>query len=285
MIPGIKATIEEYPFIVHLTIEVDKVELKDLVKFFYCVGSLVDPMWVLTAAGCLNTNFLFPELKPAVVSKNLVELRVKLRKATPLEIAAEAAQKAVDVLIHPDYTIDKKKEKHNFGLVKLLNPFDLLSKSGVADIPDNNVNFEQNVTIVGYNQFMRNVAVTQNATDHVEKLDMSLQKLSSGVWAHDKCMAKADNNPAAICIGEPGRVPWIFDHGGPLLYEKKIVGIALGSDSPTEYGVYEDVYAHRAWLDSHIKANTTQEGGSAVQNPIIGIIYLNIAVVNLIKLI
>lgn len=288
LLPGIKAEVEDYPFLVHLSVEVtmsDQIEFMDIFKFLMCVGSLVSPMWVMSSACCLNTNFLFPTLEPQIVSNDKVHCRVRVKKATPIEIATEAAITAAEVLVHPEYAVENFRSVHNFGLIRLQKAFDLIPKTAFVDIPDNTIDFNDDVTIVGYNNFLWTQMFMANKTDDLAKVDTSLQKLSSKVWTRETCQEKA-HNPAAICIGQKGNLPWILDFGGPLIHNNKVVGIALGSDAPTEYGVYEDVYSHRAWIASKVQidgnATKDEDSASGVQcHNDISIIYFDLVIIYL----
>lgn len=273
---GKRAKLEDYPFLVQIEVKVEGTGETSDSESIPCVGSYIKPKWVLTAAVCLK-HFRNRSGKPKIVPDSNVQCKMGLTSAEE-EQEAEANVKSAKIYVHSGFKIIPKYENdysfghasfNNIGLVHLEKAFTLSSTIGTIALPTSPVDYGGKATVVGYDTLLGEGFL--NAT---------LRALTAPIWPKNKCREKT-NSSTKICIGDDGvdeLQQLEYDMGGPLIYNHMIIGVATPRmDLQFQYGEYEDVYAHKDWINSIIKKDTS----CCYRSPKINI--LNLLIVCLIK--
>lgn len=252
---GNEAKLEDYPFLAHLTI----VEgMFGAPRSWPCGGSCIRPEWVLTSAVCLQLDHYETGV---AVSDDAVEVRMGLRRAEPEQVKTITPIKSVAVIRHPDLAGKEDHVINNIGLVRLERAIDSSPTIGTIDLTSTVMDYSRKVTMAGYS------TITWIRTEDPDSPPgyMKLRSLTVPVWPKSKCDVNIHGG-TQICLGEPQGMIWGYDLGGPLIYNKQLIGVtAPNMNQIYNYGVFEDVFAHKDWIETAITSEIKTRKTSSVQ--------------------
>lgn len=283
---GVEAKLEDYPFLVHLSVTYPWSWTGEF-KPLPFAGTYIKPSWVLTAAMVLrNVSTLWMTPLP----DDAVECRMGLTQADPDTLKTVPAIKSKKLFTHPEFKLSLKFVLEvNVGLIYLKEPFELSETIGTIDLPTKAVDYDgKKLTIVGYSgifnlldaQTMEEFDKFRVPADHMKLRILRAQSTD--------CIEGLDDQ---ICIGRKGESSsWAYDVGGPLIYKKRLVAIAVPNWSAEDIKhsvTYQILFPYKDWIDSSISgkmAGKLKTSDSPVQrHRAIPIVYFNLAVVYLIK--
>lgn len=203
-----------------------EVKAPEPVKF--CTGNLFTSNWVITAAHCL-------------VYENVT---VSYGKAISRQL--ETTVKVFKQIKHPQYRMVRKKENwsvvNDIGLIKVEKiPINRLGKLS-------SVNFEvfikTPVAFVGYGfLWMPKTLASADFIKQIKPIDSTLLFLGKGETI--ECNLEVVWYPT-ICVSAEQELRRVPDPGGPLLYNRSIIGIF--SDSSGNKLVFVPVNLYLNWI-------------------------------------
>jgi len=230
IVNGTNAKIEEFPYMVALHYN----------SFLSCAGTLLNELWVLTAAHCLSGL-------PANMSIEYSTTEISNGYDGPRTAFVES------YLRHEDY--DSSLIRNDVGLIKLKEPLD----TGLHGSP---------VKLASPGSFYQTGTPTVVAgwgrIGSGEPISLILQKVELQIYSYYDCKAAHDLSTSTlgiyrtnICAGVPemGKSECNGDSGGPLVVDGIQVGIVSWSIKPCAIapypGVYTDVSHYLGWITKH----------------------------------
>lgn len=255
---GDKAKIINFPYMVKLYIRIEQ-------NTILCGGTYIASNWVMTAAHCLDIHDV--TAPPSVGRGNRIEciMGTDRHRRQP----GHQSIKSFRLFHHPQFFRNETHVEHDIGLVLLKTHFNLTRGVNIAVLPRRSINYAgATVTILGYGLSKINV-VTGEVT-----VPQQLQMLTTKVHSNKFCQ-KLTHSSDVICIGKKGKISCTGDSGGPMIFRKRIIGVcSYGFGCTAEYGIYENVFRNKEWIDKMIGDTSLQtRSGNADSIIVNGVIF------------
>ncbi|MEE6513440.1 hypothetical protein FKM82_021095 [Ascaphus truei] len=243
-VPTIKPAVSGYARIVNGENAVSgswpwQASLQDSTGFHFCGGSLINSLWVVTAAHCTVTTSHRVILGEYDQSSSVEPIQTKT---------------IAKVFRHPSYSSFTKN-----------NDITLLKLSSAATLTDRVSPVCLAASADVFNAGLRCVTSGWGYTDAATKNTPSkLQQVSLPLLTNTDCQRYLGRQIGStmVCAGAAGASSCMGDSGGPLVCQKNgvwtLVGIvSFGSSvcSPSSPGVYTRVTSLISWVDQTIAAN------------------------------
>lgn len=234
---GNDANIEDHPYFVRLIIRAENNSIA-------CGGCYIRPRWVLTASHCLDINDYDNQKTP-----NVGEDKTRAKCLGGLKDSQKSGYQAIssiNLFMNPNYFRNETEVLNDIGLIQLQYQFKMKSTVKLIAMPKSKIDYSgKSVLIMGWG----NAGVDEKASEGNETEPRKLQTLKTTVHDMKTCTERI-GSPSAICLGKKGEVACSGDSGGPLIFEKLIIGIcSFGFGCSGELAVYENVYTHRDWIN------------------------------------
>lgn len=274
---GEEAQLEDYPFVVRLRVSQG---ILGEPRGWPCGGALVQPAWVLTSSVCVQIEHFNIGV---AAGPTAVEARMGLKSGEPDQESRVAMIQSEMIYMHPRVQAREQHIVNDIALVRLKHAFTLSLTIDIIELTSTPLDYDSQVTMVGYSTITWWKTQDPNSPAGY----MKLRSLTVPVWPQSKCDEQTDH-AGQICIGEPIDMIWGYDLGGPLVYNKTVVGVtAPQMDRIYELGIFEDVFKHRDWIRSIIDIDLAPKKAiSCVQRlKAIFTVYLYLFVIYLIKII
>ncbi|XP_069681245.1 trypsin-7-like [Periplaneta americana] len=220
IVGGCPAKIKDHPY---------QVSIEHVYRGHFCGGSILSKHWIVTAAHC-----------------------VKEMKANQLRVRAGTSHKHEEGTVRKVHKIVVHRKFHNFdfdvALLKVEKPF----------------HFDKSVQQIAMASTVPDVGtcVTVSGWGYLElggHSPLNLHHVEILIIDHRQCASSYhDLTPQMICAGWPrgGRDSCYMDSGGPLVFQKKLVGIVswgYGCALAGYPGVYTNVAVLKKWIREHMK--------------------------------
>ena len=249
---GTDATPGEYPWTVFIELSLGR----------FCSGSIVNENWVLTGGDCLlrNYNRICDNRhgRACEVIHPRFDIRA-IRAGVNTRSQAEASwqvRTAVEVVLHPDFKLDRNFLDFNIGLVRVNKPFIYTDRVNRICLPVNDtgdLEGNKNLEVAGWGR-------TETTADSDVLQKMTVPYISSEV-CNSSTSYEGVITDTMFCAGyqEGGIDACQGDSGSPLVYQVGrsfvqggIVSWGMGCGQENYYGVYTPVAPFYDWIISYI---------------------------------
>lgn len=248
IVGGHDARIRDYPFMVRLIIDIGHASVG-------CGASYIRPIWVLTAAHCLDINDHDITKSPAVGDMRRAKALMGLEDVHSQRFQTQHSK---ELYINPTYFRNDTEVVNDIGLILIEQKFKLSSSVEMISIPTKFIDYGGlKVTLMGWG------AMLASDDEFKATIPERLQVLTT--YAHNmRDCRRRTGSPSAICIGQKGKISCSGDSGGPLIYKHYVIGVcSYGFGCSGDFAVYENVYSHRDWIDSIAGIQSTRTASKA----------------------
>lgn len=231
IVNGTDALISEFPYLVSLQVN----------KNQYCAGSLLNSLWIVTAAHCIvgvDPVLMTVEYGTSEISQGFDGPKIAfVEKFIP----------------HEQY--DAVQIRNDIGLVKLTAPLHVGLHSTPVKLAQPGKYYKTGTpaTVAGWGR----IASNEPISTILQKVELQIYDFHDCKATHDKSTSRLDIYRTNICAGVPemGKAECNGDSGGPLLVNDVMVGIVSWSIKPCAIapypGVYTDVGSFVFWISQH----------------------------------
>ncbi|MEZ5986250.1 MAG: serine protease [Hyphomonas sp.] len=253
-----------------------------------CGASMISPEWALTAAHCMDTVRIEPDVGRAVQYypdargelKRFGPLHVVIGAGTLLEVPKDSTFPVDRIIIHPDYQTGHAELGDDLALVHIVGRWDgpLARLDGLTGVAPDLAAPATEVVVAGYgnteeqgsqkegfNRTGRHVsapslALMEGIVPPVEP-DTCSQQIAALIdkYGLDQEFAGVSIDPVVqVCAGTGGTDSCQGDSGGPLVartwedgpVQIGVVSWGLGCARPDSPGIYSRVSAYAGWITS-----------------------------------
>ncbi|XP_053687081.1 chymotrypsin-1-like [Sabethes cyaneus] len=232
IVNGTDASIADFPFMV---------SLRGSTGRHSCGGSILNELWILTAAHCVN-YYTTPYLQSIQVGRSEVSTDID-----------DSVYLIDDVIIHPYYDASNSYV-NDVALIKLRKPLEFSDTVKPVTLPtkyDELDGTDLDVTLIGWGRL-----------ESDGDLPTTLQKVDYSVVLNDECNQRHSNHiyPSHICGATPGggKGQCSGDSGGPLLHNGVQVGIVSWSIKPCTIAPYPGVLTKVSYFINFIEENMSK---------------------------
>lgn len=237
IVNGTDARIEDYPFII---------SLRGGSGGHSCGGSILNSLWILTAAHCVD--YTTPLSQTIQVGRSDISRDVD-----------ESIYQIEDVVIHPGYN-PADSYIDDIALLKLRKPLEFNERVQPVRLPKRFSEIDTTtpnhvVTLIGWGR---------NASDG--PVQTTLQEVDYYFVPNEECNRIHSSHiyPTQICAAEPGggKGQCSGDSGGPLLYDGMQVGIVSWSIKPCTIAPYPGVLTKVSYYVDFINQYASDYGST-----------------------
>lgn len=231
IVNGTDALISEFPYLVSLQVN----------KNQYCAGSLLNSLWIVTAAHC-------------IVSVTPEQMRVEYG-TTEISQGFDGPRIAFVEKFIPHEHYSASEIRNDIGLIKLIEPLDVGLHGSPVKLAQPGKYYKTGTpaTVAGWGR----IASGQDISTILQKVELQIYDYHDCKAAHDLSGNSLDIYRTNICAGVPemGKSECNGDSGGALLVNDVMVGIVSWSLKPCAIapypGVYTDVGSFVHWISEH----------------------------------
>ncbi|XP_023178217.2 trypsin I-P1 isoform X1 [Drosophila hydei] len=207
----------------------------------YCIGSIVAPTFVLTAAMCTMSSFMVPHETRSIVVIGGTPNRL-------IHIENTVERRVKKVLVSKNFT---KNFRNNIALLKLNKSWPTNNPNiAIVKMPTEAVNYDMEYMVLGWGRMFKGGPLSGN-----------LVHIRVSLLAHELCEKILKIvQPEILCAGnfaEGGdSSPCAGDTGAPMMNNGTLVAIVsdrLGCGSKAMPSLYTDVWYHLEWINNMLQ--------------------------------
>uniref|UniRef100_A0A3Q2ZGF1 Zgc:100868 n=1 Tax=Kryptolebias marmoratus TaxID=37003 RepID=A0A3Q2ZGF1_KRYMA len=214
----------------------------------FCGGSLINNLWVLTAAHCIP--------RPTNLCSAWTDYRKSLQGSNPNKVSRTVAQ----IIVHPDY--NSVTSNNDIALLKLSSSVSFTSYISPVCLAASDSSFYSGVNswVTGWGNVGEGVGLPSPQT----LMEVEVPVVGNRLCYCDYSSEGITITDNMICAGltEGGKDSCQGDSGGPMVSKQGgrwiqagVVSFGVGCARPNIPGVYTRVSQYQNWVNSQITSN------------------------------